>query len=855
LAEADTLQWLLREIAVFGDAPAVLAFTGEGRQVLSFAELAATARALGHALKRRGVGRGDAVAIIAPNSPNWIIAYWSIIAAGGVAVPIDSQIGDDDAARMLAAAGCRVAFTMAARAPKLPEGVAAIALDAAPPQAVEEGALPETAASEVALILFTSGTTGTPKPVPLTHANILSNVRAISATGLVSRADRALLPLPLHHAYSLTVGVATGFANGVTMILPAGVSGPEMMTALADGRASVLLGVPRLYSALVQGIRTQVAARGGIVARLFPRLLRLSRALRPVMGGLAGRLLFGALRRKIGPSLRLLVSGGAALDRAVEDTLLGLGWEVMTGYGLTETSPILSFNRPGAARAGTAGRVLPGVTLRIERPDDGGIGEIEARGASVFQGYRNDPAATQRAFTADGWFRTGDSGFIDRDGYLHVVARVSETIVLADGKKLFPEDVETAYGGSPLIKEIAVLAIDGALVGLVVPDLEALREAGAVRPRELIRDVLSEKARALPSHARLTGFAIARDRLPRTQLGKIRRHLLPALYARASEDRGPAGPVELTAEDKALLADPAAAAAWEWLKTRFPGRTLDLDMSPGLDLGIESLAWVDLTLALERDLGASLREQEIARIVTLRDLLHEVIAAQGAAPAPVPVSEPEIVLARLGPLERLLRLTIEGVARVLMRLCFRLAVRGREHLPAQGPFLLCPNHASFLDPPAVAVALPHRLFAESWWAGWTGILHATRLRRLFSRVMQVVPVDVDRAAGAGLAVGSAVLARGQVMAWFPEGARSPDGTLQPFRPGVGVLLKRHPVPVVPVLIEGSFAAWPIGKPFPPRLVPITVTFLPPLDPALAALEPQAIADAIHDAIARAQEAA
>ncbi len=851
--QPDTLQALLRKIASFGDAPAVIAFSGEHSDTLGFAALGDAALALASALVQRGVGRGDTVAIIAPNSPNWIIAYWAIIAAGAVAVPIDAQIGDEDAARMLATAGCRVVFTLAARAPHLPPTVQAIPLDAPPPQSRSERPLPEVAAEDVAIILFTSGTTGTPKPVPLTHANILSNVHALMAAGLVEPGDRALLPLPLHHAYPLTVGMTTGLASGVAIILPAGVSGPELVTALSHGRASVLLGVPRLYTALVAGIRTQVTGRGGLVARLFPRLLRLSIALRPIFGAGIGRLLFGALRRAFAPELRLLVSGGAALDREVESTLQGLGWDVMTGYGLTETSPILSFNRPGAARAGTAGRPLPGVELRITRPDETGTGEIEAHGASVFQGYRGDEAATRKAFTDDGWFRTGDFGSLDPEGYLHIVARVSETIVLADGKKLFPEEPEAVYAAHPLIKEIALFAQNGALVGLVVPDFEAVRAAGAVRMRDLIRDALADKARGLPSHARLTGFAVARDRLPRTQLGKIRRHLVPALYQRASEDRAPIAPAELSAEDKALLEDETAAAAWEWLKQRFPGRSLDLDMSPQLDLGIESLGWVDLTLALERDLGASLREQEIARIVTLRDLLREVIAAKAQPHAPA-APPPAVVLASLGPLERVLRWLVEGFARGLMRIGFRLRIRGRENLPAHGPFLVCPNHESYLDPIAVTAALPHAILNQTWWAGWTGILFTSRLRRLFSRVMQVVPLDVDRIAGAGLAVGSAVLARGQVMAWFPEGQLTRDGELRRFLPGVGVLAREHPVPIVPVRIEGSYECWPVGENFGWRFHPIAVTFLPPLDPAtFAGMEPQAIADAVRAAIAADQE--
>ncbi len=318
LGNYATLQSLLRHMEDYGEAPAVIAFAGERSETISFAALVARAVALARRLAAGGVDAGMAVALCAPPSAAWIVAYWAIIAAGGVGVPRAAQFGDDELARLLAAADCRTIFTTAARAPRLPAAITALALDAAPPETPAGAAtLPQRAAGDVAVMLFTSGTTGTPKCVPLTHGNIMSNVRGLDEAGLVDRRDRALLPLPLHHAYPLTVGMTTGLASGVAIILPAGVSGPELLAALRDGRASVLLGVPRLHAALVAGIRNQVTAAGRLSARLFPRLLVLSLWLRPFLGGRIGRTLFAALHRRFAPDLRLLVSGGAALDRAM----------------------------------------------------------------------------------------------------------------------------------------------------------------------------------------------------------------------------------------------------------------------------------------------------------------------------------------------------------------------------------------------------------------------------------------------------------------------------------------------------------------------------------------------------------
>jgi long-chain acyl-CoA synthetase len=849
--EADTLQALLQRLSQWGEAAAIIAFPGAGMEETSFAALIARARALARALARRGIGPGAAVALIAPAGPAWVTAFWAVAATGAVAVAIDAQIGDDEARHMLEITRCRLVFTTAARGARLPPRCEAIAIDEDLPSAPEDGtAFKPVGAADVAVILFTSGTTGTPKAVPLTHANLLSNVAALSATRIARAGDRALLPLPMHHAYAITVAMLTGFACGVALVFAAGVSGPELLDAMRRARATVLLGVPRLYTALLAGIRQRVASQPKWARRVFALMLALAIRMKRFFGASPSCLLFGAIHRQLAPDLRLLVSGGAKLEIEVEEILGALGWEVMTGYGLTETSPILAFNSPRAVRPGSAGRALPGVALRIVNADAQGVGEIEAKGASVFQGYLGDAAATQRAFTADGWFRTGDLGRIDGDGYLFIIARATETIVLAGGEKLFPEALEAVYGEHPLIKEIAVLGLDGALVALVVPDLDALRAEGAVRMKDMIRDALAERGRLLPSHARLTGFAVARDKLPRTQLGKIRRHLVPALYADALRAHEGAGPAELSAEDKTLLAAPTAAAVWAFLRVRFPDRALGLDMSPQLDLGIDSLGWVDLTLALERDLGVRFTEQEIGRIVTLRDLLREAGAA--AARPPAESAPQQVSLPQVGVVLRLVHDLGAALIRATMRIAFHLKVEGRDNLPEAGPCLICPNHESYLDPFAVVAALPPRFLRQTWWAGWTGILYTTRARRLFSRAAQIVPVDQYRGGGASLALAAEVFARRSALVWFPEGGRSHDGTLQPFQAGIGVLVERHKVPIFPVAIEGSFEAWPVSERR-PRCHPIRVRFGKAIDPLplVAAPEatPQRIADAVHDAVA------
>ena len=267
--------------------------------------------------------------------------------------------------------------------------------------------------------------------------------------------------------------------------------------------------------------------------------------------------------------------------------------------------------------------------MRIANPDADGIGDIEVRGPSLFAGYRNDPAKTQEAFTPDGWFRTGDLGSIDSLGYLHITARKTETIVLADGKKLFPEEFERVYGTAPLIREVALLGQNGALVALVVPDLAAARDSGALRLEDAIREGLAVKARMLPSYARLTGFAVVHDALPRTRLGKIRRYLLLPLYEAAQRHEAPFASAELSPQDRTLLDRPDMSRVWRWLQRRFADKSLQLDMIPQIDLAIglrpQGAGW---QLRLHEKGG---KHHVMPCHHSLAEALHAYIAAAGIA--------------------------------------------------------------------------------------------------------------------------------------------------------------------------------------------------------------------------------
>jgi long-chain acyl-CoA synthetase len=511
--ERTSLGALIASLGMRAATPAVIAVQDGALATWSYEQLATDVGGWTQELRRRGAARGQVVGIIGANSAEWIACCLGILAAGATAMPLDERLADDELLAQLSNSGCRLLVAspqharreVLARLPSLETATLEPGTRAHPERPPVQPIRPsELPSGDVALLLHTSGTTGTPKAVPLTHANLTANLAALLEEGLIGSDDRVLVPLPFFHAYPIMIGMLVPLAAGATIVFPAGLSGPEFIRALQAARVTHLVGVPRLYEALLQAILGRAGTGSKLRQHMLRELLRLSRVLRRRCALHCGRRLFAGLHRELAPDLRLLVCGGAAIAQELEERLEDLGWVVLTGYGLTETSPVLTFNRRATRRAGTAGRAIAGVELRIAEADGHGIGPIEARGASVFAGYRGDDAATRRAFTADGWFRTGDLGWSDADGTLRIAARASETLVLADGRKVFPETFEARYAAEPVIAEIALLADAGRLFGLVVPELDALRAAGAIRAEGLIRDALERAAAKLPPEARLT---------------------------------------------------------------------------------------------------------------------------------------------------------------------------------------------------------------------------------------------------------------------------------------------------------------------------------------------------------------
>ncbi|MDJ0929072.1 MAG: AMP-binding protein [Gammaproteobacteria bacterium] len=839
-----TLQALARSLIQRGEAPALLRMSPAGTEQWTYGELGELTGRMAAGLIAAGLSPGDRGILFAPNSPEWVVACLALLEAGAVPVPVDSQVTPTDLQHILADCGANWVFTTTNSIARLPAELQEslpriVSLDTAGDHGLFWRELLATSGSsnapiatpnDCAMLFYTSGTTGTPKGVPLSHANIATNMEAILSQRITQPGDRLLLPLPLHHVYPFVVGLMIPLREAMPVIMPRSLTGAHLQQAIYNGQASILLGVPRLYVALLSAIEQQLEARGQVVSVLFRTLMRSAALLRSGLRVDVGKWLFVALRKRFGPRLRLLVSGGSALPPEVAWALEGLGWRVATGYGLTETSPILTFNAPGTRHLANTGRPLPNVTLRIAPPEPGfPHGEVLAKGPNVFAGYRNLPEQTAGVFTGDGWFRTGDLGYIDNGGYLHLTGRASAMIVLPGGENVDPEGLEAALAEAPSIQEVGVLEDNGKLVGVVVPEAEPARELDDDALLRRVNQELAVITRDLPSYQRLNDVIIDQVVLPRTRLGKLRRHILRDRYAALRAGRGGAKQTgllplrQLAPEDRQLLEDAASGRLWRWLGTRFPDDLISPDTDLRLDLGVDSMDWLNLSLEIRDVAGVELDAEIISRIETVRDLLHATVTGEQAA------GDTEDLVTRLrvpdkllSPSQRscfeppsfgyrLLGRVLELIGLGLMRYVYRLRVTGAENLPATAPFILAPNHRSSLDPVTVGFALGHARLPQTYWAGWVGMMFERPLMRQISRAGRVLPIETERGALASLELAAATLHRGYNLVWFPEGRRSLSGELQPFLPGIGLLLQAQPVPVVPIWIEGTQQALPPGR--------------------------------------------
>jgi long-chain acyl-CoA synthetase len=558
--ENNTLVRILRNNRDrFGEATCMKRFDGERFVDISYNQFADKALRIGRGLLALGLSRGEKVAILSENRPEWGASYMGVLCAGGINVPLDALLKMAGWSHILRDSQARVLIVSRNLIPEfevifgeLPDleflvcmddpgpDSRAISLDELEEKAAHfEGDLPDPDPSDMAAIIYTSGTTGQAKGVMLTHRNIVSDIEGVLQMIELRPDDNFLSVLPIHHTFECTGGFLTPFAGGACITYARGLASKLIVEDIRNNKATVLLGVPLLFEKMHAGLLKAIAKKPVSTRVVFKATLGLSRILLDLFKTEAGKKIFRGLREKAGlNSLRLMVAGGAPMPPEVARAFNLLGFTFIQGYGLTESSPVLTVNPIDQRKDASIGIPIPGVEMKIIDKDNRGIGQILARGPMIMQGYYNNPQAT-REVLKEGWLYTGDSGWVDDDGYYYVTGRLKNVIVTQAGKNVYPEEIEAELNKSPYILESLVVGrpaqgVRGEEIeAVVVPDFEyfdaVAAEHGEMLTEEQIEKTIKKEVGAmcepLAAFKRVKYVRIREEEFEKTSTRKIKRYL------------------------------------------------------------------------------------------------------------------------------------------------------------------------------------------------------------------------------------------------------------------------------------------------------------------------------------------
>jgi long-chain acyl-CoA synthetase len=822
---------------------------GDAYRKIAYPELLAMVASTAQSLFDLGIKPGERLALLSENRPEWIVAYLATMSIGAVIVPLDAQLTEKEVSLLMENSGATGVFVSSQTRTKIAatKPLLIISFDDGEGKSFSHMMTgnrdaklpPPVSAQQLAALIYTSGTTGDPKGVMLTQGNLASDCASCIKINLIRTDDNMLCILPYHHTYPAMACLILPLSLGATITLLNSLKGPDILACMKETNVTIMVAVPQLYAALRRALFDAIDKKPAPVRLLVKLLLAVNGLSIAVFKKNLGKSLFGKAHETFGPSLRFFASGGARLDAEVYTDMTRLGFTMVEGYGMTETSPVSTFNLMNGQRAGSIGKQLPGVEVRIANPDEHGHGELAIRGPNVMLGYYNKPEETAEVLR-DGWLYTGDLGYRDREGYFFITGRSKEMIVLATGKKIFPDELETYYKQIPSIKEICILQGERGLEAAVVPNFEYLKKMNLSNSRETIAFSIEDLAKDLPPYKRIGGLKIFRDPLPVTRLGKLRRAKVRQLYDASSEQTERA----LSDHDAELMADPVMDKLRACLAPFTKKKQITPEDNLELDLGLDSLARVELVVSIEQSFGVSLPETFGSEVFTVKDTMLKIknllSAEQPAENRNVTMTWSHIlseepaqdIAARLsveqGPAARAGRYALRLLLKAILLPISRLEVKGAENLPDQGPYIIAPNHLSFVDAPAVAAALPWRIAARTFSLGTTDYFGGPVTSKI-ARLINVIPVNMDARLYSAMQLSAMALRRGKVLLVFPEGSRSRDGAIKEFKKGVAIVAREMNAPIIPTALHGTYEMLPPGRIL-LRPTKITVTFGKPLLP-------------------------
>lgn len=838
-------------------------------------------RSIAFRLEKEGIAFGDRVALIGENHPRWAIAYFGILFRGAVCVPVDPHAEIETLTNFIENSEAKMAFIGAdfiksfeKLEKNLDRKLPAVVLQdfessngfqkfddwTNTPRPDDFDSKPTPAKmTDLAQLTYTSGTTGTPKGVPLTHSNIYHEAVGCQEVMNIKETEVVLSVLPLFHVFAQVVNLWVIASIGGSVYYVKELAPAELTKAFETKEITLLTGVPRLWYLFHKKIFDNVAQQSIVVRTLFDKLLKTNFFLREKFNINLGKKFFGKVHDGFGGKLGITISAGSRFDEKIAQDYHALGFTMIQGYGLTETSGAVSCTRFEDNVVGSVGKAVNYAEIKLGQLNDEGAGEVLINGKMVFGGYYKNPEATKEAFTEDGWFRSGDLGKFDADGNLHIVGRSKDVIVLPNGKNIHPEDLEVHYSKTPMVGEMCIIGVKdesakmaGAerLIAVVVPDFDYLKRNNIANSREAIRHEFDDLGRQLPEYQRVRDLIVRAEPLPRTATRKVRRFEVAKEFASGKLQAGGDAPLvkklEFTDEDREMMNSPIGKQIVKFVKQNAEqSEEIHPSMSLEIDLGLDSLSRAEVFAGLEQAFNVEFDGDEAANALTVKEVVELVKKQTGNENAEVVETDfnwgkivregddkmPEMQsVLESRPVSMTLIYLVFKSFYLFARIFFRMEVSGRENIDnLKRPFIVAPNHQSFLDPFLIAGSYKYDHIKNAFAVGASQFFESKFMQKL-AAFLNTVPVDPDTQLLKAMKASAVGLRHGKILVIFPEGARAFDGDLHEFKKGAAILAVELDTPIVPVALDGFYKVWArssnkisfaktkirYGKPFTPR---------------------------------------
>lgn len=802
------------------------------KEQYTYADLRELATRAGAFLASEGIKPADRVMLVSHNAPEWGMTYFGVLKAGASCIPLDPDSSLEEILTF-ARAGDAAAIILSEKLDRehadlrerLKEaGIAAKVwtfdeVFALPDEKTEDeriALLPQrVTAQSVASLIFTSGTTGRPKGVMLSHRNFTSMVSMLSSVFDMSTSDGVLSVLPLHHTFEFSTGFLTPLSRGAQITYLPELTGDALARAIKNGHVTGMVGVPALWELLHRRIKNRLYERSDWIGRTADGLMKANAWVRDKTPLNFGPFLFYPIHEGLGGRIRYFISGGSALNDKVQRDFQGLGFTILEGYGLTEAAPVLTVTRPeNRMLTGSVGKPLPGVEVKIAEPDAAGVGQVIARGPNVMLGYYANEEAT-RSTLIERWLYTGDLGKLDDDGNLYLVGRSKEIIVDSNGKNVYPDELEDVYSNSPYVKELSIVGLpDGTaekVACLVVADDEYDIALSRDELRRKVEEHFREVSSGLPYYKRVKVLHFTEIELPRTATRKVKRGEVLEMM-RVLEEGQRSG--SITAEREAADADA------NWLMNLVANvsnrpRSEVTTNTRLADLGFDSLMFVELATAVENAGGSISAPERLNEAQDVRELMG-IVSRRGGAGRETTTrtiegnkSDDEIRIPRF------LQVAGNKAADTLQKLFYdqflNTRYEGRSNIPPHTNFIVAANHCSHLDMGLTKMALGEAGKEMVALAAADYFFDNKYKRAVMENFTNLVPMERSGSLRQSLRHATSFLDRGYNALLFPEGTRSLTGKMADFKPIVGFLALASRVGILPVYLEGTYEAFPKGS--------------------------------------------